>query len=113
MEISTYLQEDINVFELKGKLDVNTSPKVQEEVLGHIVSGYRMVLDMHGCDYVSSAGLRVLLVIAKQLAKVGGQGVLIGLLEEVRDVMEMTGFDNIFKSFDDFNSALTALQEGE
>lgn len=113
MEIKEYLKEDINVFELNGKLDVNTSPPVQDKVMEYILPDCKIIMDMSGCDYVSSAGLRVLLVIAKQLAKVSGQGVLIGLLEEVKDVMEMTGFDNIFQSYDTFEIAAAELKKGD
>lgn len=113
MEINSYLQDGATVFELSGKLDVNTAPKVQEEVMACVCAECRLVLDMKKCDYVSSAGLRVLLVIAKQLTKVGGYGVLANLLEEVRDVMQMTGFDNLFKSYDDTNQAIAAVLKGD
>lgn len=112
MEIKEHMKEDINVFELIGRLDVNTSPMVQTKIMENVLPDCKIIMDMSGCDYVSSAGLRVLLVIAKQLAKVSGQGVLIGLLEEVKDVMEMTGFDNIFQSYEGFEAAAVALKEG-
>ncbi|NLD47841.1 MAG: anti-sigma factor antagonist [Clostridiaceae bacterium] len=113
MEIRSYLKEGTTIFELDGKLDVNTSPMAQEQIMACIVPGCRVVIDMKNCDYVSSAGLRVLLVIAKQLAKVGGFGVLAHVLEEVKDVMQMTGFDNLFKCYDDIEQAVSAVQKGD
>lgn len=113
MEINSYLKDGATVFELSGKLDVNTASKVQEEVMACISAECRLVIDMKKCDYVSSAGLRVLLVIAKQLAKVGGYGVLANLLEEVKDVMQMTGFDNLLKYYDDTNQAIASVLKGD
>lgn len=113
MEIRSYLKEGATIFELDGRLDVNTSPKVQEEIMAGIGPGCRVVIDMKNCDYVSSAGLRVLLVIAKQLAKVGGFGVLAHVLEEVKDVMQMTGFDNLFKNYDDIDQAVAQVLKGD
>lgn len=113
MEIKNYLKDGASIFELSGKLDVNTSQKVQEEVMSCVAPGCRLVLDMKNCDYVSSAGLRILLVIAKQLSKVGGYGVLADLLEEVKDVMQMTGFDNLFRSYEDVDQAVAAVLKGD
>ncbi|OPZ91073.1 MAG: putative anti-sigma factor antagonist BtrV [Firmicutes bacterium ADurb.Bin419] len=113
MEIKSYLKDKVVVFELDGKLDVNTASKVQEEVMTSVGQECRLVLDMKKCDYVSSAGLRVLLVISKQLAKVGGCGVIANLLEEVKDVMQMTGFDNLFKSYENVDQAVLAVMKGD
>lgn len=109
MNLNKSTRESITVFELVGRLDVNTSPEVQAKVMESLLPDCRIILDMSGCNYVSSAGLRALLVIAKQLSKVSGQGALVGLLEEVKDVMAMTGFDNIFMSYDDFEAAASAF----
>lgn len=113
MEIKSYLKDGAVVFELNGKLDVNTAPKVQEQVMSSVVQECRLVLDMQKCDYVSSAGLRVMLVIVKQLTKVGGYGVIANLLEEVKDVMQMTGFDNLFKIYEDIDQAVAAVMKGD
>ncbi len=113
MEIKSYLRDGAEIFELHGKLDVNTAPKVQEEVMAKVGQDCRLVLDMKDCDYVSSAGLRVMLVIAKQLTKVGGYGVIANLLEEVKDVMQMTGFDNLFKSYESIDQAVAAVVKGD
>lgn len=113
MEIKSYLKTGVEVFELHGKLDVNTAPQVQEELMAKVGQDCRLVLDMKDCDYVSSAGLRFMLVIAKQLTKVGGHGAIANLLEEVKDVMEMTGFDNLFNVYEDVDEAVTAVMKGD
>ena len=67
----------------------------------------RIVLDMTEVDYVSSAGLRVLLQGAKSLKKIDGEIVLFGMNSTVKDVFNLSGFDSIFRSFDSEGGAVT------
>jgi anti-sigma B factor antagonist len=67
----------------------------------------RIVLDMNEVDYVSSAGLRVLLQGAKSLKKTDGEIVLFGMNSAVKEVFKLSGFDSIFRSFDSENGAVT------
>jgi anti-anti-sigma factor len=112
MELTMNENNGIKVINLKGHLDGNTSPKVQEEIMPIIQSGTKIVINMADCDYVSSAGLRLLLVIAKTLKSKGGKGVISGLLPEVKDVMEMTGFDRMYENYSSVDDAIKALNEG-
>ena len=67
----------------------------------------RIVLDMNEVDYVSSAGLRVLLVGAKSLKKTDGEIVLFGMNSAVNEVFKLSGFDSIFRSFDSESKAVS------
>lgn len=67
----------------------------------------RIVLDMTEVDYVSSAGLRVLLQGAKELKKIDGEIVLFGMNSTVKDVFKLSGFDSLFKSFASENEAVS------
>lgn len=109
MELNINEINNIKVLNLKGHLDGNTSPKVQEEVMPLIQQGSKVIINMSECDYVSSAGLRLLLVIAKTLKSKGGKGVIAGLLPEVKDVMEMTGFDRMYENYSNIDDAVNAL----
>ena len=109
MEIKSTTKNNVTVVSMEGNLDGQTSGYAQEQLMNYVVPNSPIVIDMAGCPYVSSAGLRVLLMTAKQLAKVGGTGVFIGLSEEVSDVMEMTGFSSIFESFESLDEAIKAL----
>ena len=111
MEMKTVTQDDVTIVELSGSLDGTSAPQVQGEVMPLIVPDCRLVLDMSGCEYVSSAGLRVLLMIAKLLANKKGQGALAGLSEEIMDVMEMTGFAQFFDTYDTVSDAVEALRK--
>ena len=67
----------------------------------------RIVLDMNEVDYVSSAGLRVLLQGAKSLKKTDGEIVLFGMNSAVNQVFKLSGFDSIFRSFDSESKAVS------
>ena len=112
MEIKTATQGEVTVIEVSGKLDGSTAPQAQEKIMPLVVPNCLLVLDVSQCHYISSAGLRLLLMIAKQLANKEGRGVLAGLSEEIKDVMEMTGFDHIFKSYDTVSEAIEAIRKG-
>lgn len=99
MEIKIDTQNGVSVVKVKGNLDGTTAQQAQDTIVPLLLNKSMIVFDMEECPYVSSAGLRVLLVIAKKLANIGGKGALANVPEEVKDVMEMTGFDNIFKTF--------------
>ena len=82
------------VIELVGRLDTTTAPVLDETVSGDIGDTKDLVLDLKGLEYISSAGLRVLLGAQKKMQKVGTMKV-INVCEEVMDVLEMTGFVDI------------------
>lgn len=109
MEITTRTEKDITIVAIGGSLDGNTAPAAQEKIVPLLTSGCRLVFDMEKCGYVSSAGLRLLLVIAKRLEQVKGTGTFAALAPEILDVMKMTGFDNIFSGYVSVDDALGAL----
>ena len=79
-----------------GRLDTTTAPEF-EKALGEILAGVSdLVLDMTDVEYVSSAGLRVILKVQKVMFNQGKMK-LIGVNESVMEVFEITGFSNILK----------------
>lgn len=109
MEITTRTEKDITVVAISGSLDGNTAPAAQEKIMPLLTGGCRLVFDMERCGYVSSAGLRLLLVIAKRLEQVNGAGIFAALAPAILDVMKMTGFDNIFSGYQSVDDAVEAL----
>lgn len=110
MNIEIDKKENVTIISLTGKLDSNTSSDVQEKLLPLIVKDVKLILNMENCEYLSSAGLRVLMMIGKTLSKESGTGVLAGLNSELRDVMEMTGFGQVFKNYENVDSAFNAMR---
>lgn len=100
MEITTRTQGNASIIAIVGKLDSVTSPQAQQ-ALEAIVSGggRKLAVDFSGLDYISSAGLRVLLGTAKKLAATGGALRTFGLNETVREVFDISGFSAILPVF--------------
>ncbi len=77
---------------IEGRLDTTTAPQLQEVLIPTLDESKDVTLDFKGLAYVSSAGLRVLLMGQKQAKKTGGAMKLQNVSEEVMEVLEMTGF---------------------
>ncbi|MCL2078271.1 MAG: STAS domain-containing protein [Oscillospiraceae bacterium] len=95
MEIDKAQNGDICVLTLTGRLDTATSPKLQEILTETISSSEKIELDFAAVDYVSSAGLRVLLSGEKNVKVNGKTMTLKNILPEVMEVFEITGFSGI------------------
>ena len=79
---------------LEGRLDTMTSPELEEELKNSLDSADSLVLDFSKLDYISSAGLRVLLSAHKTMSGKGGMKVT-NVNEIVQEVLEVTGFSDI------------------
>lgn len=112
MEIKTTTQDEVTIAEISGRLDANTAPQAEEEIMPLVLPDCHLILDMSQCEYVSSAGLRFLLMVAKRFKAVeGGKWCLSGIPEEIMDVMEMTGFAQFFEMFDEISTAIEAVRK--
>lgn len=96
MKITQNREADKLTVAVEGKLDTTTSPEF-EQTLGEILSGVKeLVFDMTNLEYISSAGLRVILKVQKVMFNQGKMK-LIGVNETVMEVFEITGFSNILR----------------
>ena len=82
------------VVEVAGRLDTSTAPALDKTISENVSENAAMVLDLKGLEYISSAGLRVLLSAQKRMRKSGSM-VLRNVCEEIMEVFEMTGFSDI------------------
>ena len=82
------------VIELVGRLDTTTAPALDKTISENVEAAGNLVLDFKSLEYISSAGLRVLLAAQKKMQKSGSMK-LINVCDEVMDVFEMTGFADI------------------
>ena len=82
------------VIEVAGRLDTTTAPVLDKTINEDIEGTKNLVLDIKNLEYISSAGLRVLLGAQKKMLKIGSMKV-INVCEEVMEVFEMTGFADI------------------
>ena len=92
IEIKKNNQETI--IEVVGRLDTITAPALDKTINEDIGDTKNLVLDVKGMEYISSAGLRVLLAAQKKMQKIGSMKVT-GVCDDVMEVFEMTGFADI------------------
>lgn len=93
MTINKELNGEVLTVSLEGRLDTYTSPELEKE-LSDLQGVKKLVFDMAALSYVSSAGLRVLLVAQKTMNKQGSM-VLCHVNEAVMDILDVTGFTDI------------------
>ena len=82
------------VIRVVGRLDTTTAPTLEKSINEEVLNAKNLILDMKGLDYISSAGLRVLLSAQKKMQQIGSMKV-INVCEQVMEVFEMTGFADI------------------
>ncbi len=100
MEITDRTAGDVTIVQFEGNLDTNTAPDAQAHLDGLAEGGHtRIVIDFGTLNYISSAGLRILLATAKKLKGSGGQLRMFGLNDTVHEVFEISGFSTIFSVF--------------
>lgn len=103
--------EGVTVFVCTGRVDSNTAKTLQSTVIGRIQDGAtRVVMDLTDTHYISSAGLRVILMAGKQIKAAKGEFVLCGMQPSVRDVFEVTGFLRLFEVRDSREDAVSAAR---
>lgn len=108
--LSVNTLQQVTVIEMTGDVDANTAPLVQDQVLQLAQPQAKLLLDMTKVPYMSSAGLRMLLSLYRQVDSKNGQIVLVGLVEEIKDTMSITGFLDFFTIRDTLESGLEALK---
>ncbi len=95
MNIEKEIKEGTLFIKLEGRLDTTTAPRLQDVLLPAFGEAKEIELDFQKLAYISSAGLRVLLMGQKEANRNGGSMTLCGVSEEVMEVFEMTGFANV------------------
>ena len=94
MTIEIKKNTEATTIELVGRLDTTTAPALDKTINNDMEGTKNLVLDFKSLEYISSAGLRVLLGAQKKMQKIGSMKV-INVCEEVMEVFEMTGFADI------------------
>jgi anti-anti-sigma factor len=110
MEFAQEQTGDVVIVRVVGRLD-GSSAQPAEDSFTRLLSGGapHLAIDMSKLDYISSAGLRVLLVVARRMQLGKGKIVLFGLLPNVREVFAISGFDKIFSIHTDAEAAIAAI----
>ncbi len=109
MKIDVKASRGVSVVAVQGTIDGNTAPQAQEAILPLIQGDCKLLLDMSSVDFMSSAGLRMMLLLYRRVSGVGGRIVLSGVSDEIKDTMELTGFLDFFTTADTRESGLSVL----
>jgi anti-sigma B factor antagonist len=109
MEINVRTVQDVTVVELAGELTWSAAPEAQARILAAAPAGGKVLLDMRRVSFLSSAGLRLLLVVYRAMTGKGGRALLVGLTPDVKHTMSHTGFLDFFTHRDDLEAGLAAL----
>ena len=111
MEISTSQFKHCDVIKVTGRIDSATSPQLAEAINRINDQGrYKLVIDFTDVNFISSAGLRVLIATLKNCRRYNrGDLVLAGMQENIHSVFDLAGFTSIFKIHDDVLSAVGAF----
>jgi anti-sigma B factor antagonist len=96
----------VTVVRLVGEIDAVSAAVVQQKVIPMSVPGCKIILDLAKVAYMSSAGLRMLLSVYRQISGNQGRIVLVGLSDELKDTMAMTGFLGYFTVQDTLETGL-------
>lgn len=111
MDISCFEDERGLIATVSGRLDTLTAPDFDKACSGWVEEGRRkMVLDLSSLEYISSAGLRSILAMAKKLATCGGVLAICSVSGVVAEVFSISGFDSFLPVFEDRDGALESLK---
>lgn len=94
MNISIVKENGATILKIEGRLDTTTAPELEKTINAEGEALKNLVLDFDGVDYISSAGLRVILGAQKKM-NIQGSMELVNVSEAVMDIFEMTGFAEI------------------
>ena len=107
MQIIEEQQGAIKIFKLSGRLDSNTSQGFEKKIFQAITDGSKnMVIDFKELDYISSAGLRVILKATKAIKREEGGIMLCAMQDYVKEVFEIAGFDSFLPIVPTIDEAL-------
>ena len=92
LQITTDLNGDALTVHIKGDLNVKTSPVLEDELMKSIGGVSELILDFAGVEYISSAGLRVLLAMEKAMRRQSGKMKLLHVNPAVKEIIRLAGF---------------------
>jgi anti-sigma B factor antagonist len=111
LEIKTdTLENNVIVMQVAGAIDGSTAPELREAIINTATPGCKMLLDLKRVTFMSSAGLRVMLLLHRKLQQGDSRVVLVGMIEPIYDAMEATGFLKYFQTAPDMDTGIELLQ---
>jgi len=101
---------NVSILSVSGYLDTTTASELESALLGLVRKGmYRVVVDLSGVNYISSAGWGIFIGEIKEIRSHGGDLKLAGMIGEVREVYQLLEFHSILQDFDTTDDAVAAF----
>jgi len=89
---------EVLILRISGRLDAVSSPTAERKVFDYIGAGqHKLLFDFSGVDYLSSAGMRMLLSVTKKLKTLSGRLIFCSVTPNVMDILKMSGFDHVLE----------------
>jgi anti-sigma B factor antagonist len=111
MKVTVTDHEEITVVEVTGDIDSKTAPEFERNAKLATEKSQKIAIDLTAVEFMSSAGLRVLLMVYRNIKGQNGKVVLVGVSEDIQDVMSTTGFINFFSIVEKLDEALVILKQ--
>ncbi len=100
MEAQVEEKGDVVIVRVEGRLDAASSPQLEKKINSIVDSGhFKLVLNFAGVEYLSSAGMRLMLSVSKKLKHLEGKVVACSLNDEVMEVIKMAGFHQVLEMY--------------
>jgi anti-sigma B factor antagonist len=109
MQLAKYMQGDVTVVGLDGRLDSGTAARVQQDLDALVPEGAPVLLDLSRMSYMSSAGLRVFLLVYRRAGERGARIALAAVPRDAHEIMAATGFLDFCTVADSVADGATAL----
>jgi anti-anti-sigma factor len=110
MNVIEEIRNDIIILKLEGRLDATTSSQIESKVASITESGKnKVIFNLQNMDYLSSAGMRVLLSVSKKFKSLNGKFIVCCLNDEVLEIIKMAGFNQILHIVSSEDKALQEI----
>ncbi|MBO4405407.1 MAG: STAS domain-containing protein [Alphaproteobacteria bacterium] len=111
MEITIKKDSDITIVYPSGRVDTLTAKNFEEGIMKIISDNKKIIISFSEISYISSAGLRVILVAGKKIASMKGQLALADMSEKIYEIFKMSGFDKILKIYPTYSEARSSFDK--
>jgi anti-anti-sigma factor len=110
MDMHGMVRDTTNIISITGSLDAVNAPEAIRFMLAQVESGWnQLVLDLSQVDFMSSAGLRTILMVLKECRHQGGDLRLVGPNAAIGKILKITGFIGVMQVFDDIDQAVNSF----
>jgi stage II sporulation protein AA (anti-sigma F factor antagonist) len=109
MQFNARVEDGYTIVSVSGRLDTVTAPECERKFPDLLVDDLRVVLDFDGLDYISSAGLKTLLVMADLVKEKNGSICLANLNQHVRALFDISGCNRAVEAKDSLEEAIAAV----